>query len=220
MDPDRLIRVVLVDDQTLIREGIRGLLALSSEIEVVADGEDGDDALRLVEFHHPDVLLLDLRMPRRDGLSVLEELSERDSATATLVLTTFDDDEMVFRAMRAGAKGFLLKDVTLDQLVGAIRELARGGTLWQPAVTERLLRAARGKPATVEGFDKPMPLTDRETDVLRLMVAGYSNREIAEAIHLAPGTIKNHVSNVLLKLGVRDRTRAVIRALELGLLES
>jgi DNA-binding NarL/FixJ family response regulator len=220
MDPDRLIRVVLVDDQTLIREGIRGLLALSSEIEVVADGEDGDDALRLVEFHHPDVLLLDLRMPRRDGLSVLEELSERDSATATLVLTTFDDDEMVFRAMRAGAKGFLLKDVTLDQLVEAIRELARGGTLWQPAVTERLLRAARGKPATVEGFDKPMPLTDRETDVLRLMVAGYSNREIAEAIHLAPGTIKNHVSNVLLKLGVRDRTRAVIRALELGLLES
>jgi DNA-binding NarL/FixJ family response regulator len=136
------------------------------------------------------------------------------------VLTTFDDDEMVFRAMRAGAKGFLLKDVTLDQLVEAIRELARGGTLWQPAVTERLLRAARGKPATVEGFDKPMPLTDRETDVLRLMVAGYSNREIAEAIHLAPGTIKNHVSNVLLKLGVRDRTRAVIRALELGLLES
>lgn len=158
-------------------------------------------------------------MPRRDGIATLEALAERDDVPPTLVLTTFDDDELVLRALRAGASGYLLKDVTLEQLVGAIRTLADGGTLLQPALTDRLLRAVTRREPTVEGFDQPEPLTRREADVLRLVAAGYSNAEIAIALHLAVGTVKNHVSNILLKLGVRDRTRAVLRALDLGLLD-
>jgi len=214
-----MIRVALVDDQALIRQGIRGLLELSDEIDVVGDGADGDEALALVDSHHPDVLLLDLRMPRRDGIATLEALRQRGSEVPVLVLTTFDDDELVFGAMKAGARGYLLKDVTLEQLVGAIRVLVSGGNLWHPALTERLIRAAQSGPSMSDSFVKPQPLTERELDILRLVVAGYSNREIAAAIHLAPGTVKNHVSSVLLKLGVRDRTRAVIKALDLGLLD-
>lgn len=129
------VRVALVDDQTLVREGIRSLLGLSEEVEVVAEGTDGDDALCLVARGDVDVLLLDLRMPRRDGIATLTELAARGSRVPVLVLTTFDDDELVLRALRAGARGYLLKDVTLDQLVGAIRTLAAGGTLLQPALT-------------------------------------------------------------------------------------
>jgi DNA-binding NarL/FixJ family response regulator len=215
-----MTRVAIVDDQTLVRQGIRSLLALSPEIEVVAEGEDGDDALAIVAVGGVDVLLLDLRMPRTDGIAALEAMRARGDTVPVLVLTTFDDDELVLRALRAGARGYLLKDVTLDQLIGAVRTLAAGGTLLQPALTDRLLRAvASGRSSTVEGFERPEPLTARELDVLRLMAAGYSNNEIASALHLAPGTVKNHVTAVLLKLGVRDRTRAVLRALDLGLLE-
>lgn len=214
-----MIRVVLVDDQTLVRQGIRSLLALSDEIEVVGEGEDGDAALALLAATDVDVLLLDLRMPRRDGIATLEALAERGSTVPVLVLTTFDDDELVLRALRAGARGYLLKDVTLDQLVGVIHTLAEGGTLLQPGLTDRLFRAAAARPAGVEAHERPEPLTARETDVLRLAAAGYSNGEIAAALHLASGTVKNHLSSVFLQLGVRDRTRAVLRALELGLLE-
>jgi len=136
-----------------------------------------------------------------------------------IVLTTFDDDQLALDALRAGARGYLLKDVTLDQLVGAIRTVAAGGTLLQPALTDRLLRAISERGSDVTGIPRPDPLTDRELDTLRLVAAGYSNREIASALHLAPGTVKNHVSNVLHKLGVRDRTRAVLRAFDLGLLD-
>ena len=214
-----MIRVGLVDDQTLVRQGIRSLLELSDEIDVVGEGEDGDAALALLREVDVDVLLLDLRMPRRDGIATLEALAERGSTVPVLVLTTFDDDELVLRALRAGARGYLLKDVTLDQLVGAIGTLAAGGTLLQPGLTDRLFRAAAARPVGVEAYDRPEPLTTRETDVLRLAAAGYSNAEIAGALHLASGTVKNHLSSVFLKLGVRDRTRAVLRALELGLLE-
>jgi DNA-binding NarL/FixJ family response regulator len=215
-----MTRVAIVDDQTLVRQGIRSLLALSPEIEVVAEGEDGDDALAIVAAGGLDVLLLDLRMPRTDGIAALEAMRARGDTVPVLVLTTFDDDELVLRALRAGARGYLLKDVTLDQLLGAVRTLAAGGTLLQPALTDRLLRAvSSGRTTTVEGFERPEPLTARELDVLRLMAAGLSNNEIASALHLAPGTVKNHVTAVLLKLGVRDRTRAVLRALDLGLLE-
>jgi len=214
-----MIRVAVVDDQTLVREGIRSLLALADDIEVVGDADDGDAALALLDAVAVDVLLLDLRMPRRDGIATLEALAERDDAPPTLVLTTFDDDELVLSALRAGAQGYLLKDVTLEQLVGAIRTLAGGGMLLQPALTDRVLRAVTGRATTVDGFERPDPLTGRELDVLGLVAAGYSNREIADALHLAVGTVKNHVSNLLLKLGVRDRTRAVLRALDLGLLE-
>ncbi|MFS0704435.1 response regulator [Cellulomonas sp. 179-A 9B4 NHS] len=215
-----MIRVVLVDDQTLVRQGVRGLLGLSDAVDVVAEGADGDEALALVAEHRPDVLLLDLQMPRRDGIATLEALRDAGDPTPVLVLTTFDDDALVARALGAGAHGYLLKDVTLEQLVDAVRRVAAGERLWQPAVTDRLLRALLDRPVVVDGLDRPEPLTARELDVLRLLAAGWSNREIADTLHLAPGTVKNHVSAVLLKLGVRDRTRAVLRALDLGLLGS
>jgi len=215
-----VIRVAVVDDQTLVRQGIVGLLSLSDDIEVVAEGEDGEDALALVAAGGVDVLLLDLRMPHRDGISVLEELRDRDLTLPVLVLTTFDDDELVIRALRAGARGYLLTDVTLEQLVSAISVLADGGTLLQPGLTDRLFRAVQKGGSGVEGIQRPEPLTPRELDVLRLVAAGYSNVEISTALHLAPGTVKNYLSAVFAKLGVRDRTRAVLRALDLGLLET
>lgn len=215
-----MIRVAIVDDQTLVRQGIRSLLALSDEIDVVGEAGDGDEALVLVSSHDIDVLLLDLRMPRRDGIATLEALHADDNQVPVLVLTTFDDDELVLSALRAGARGYLMKDVTLDQLVGAIHTVAAGGTILQPALTDRLLHAVSKSPTEAIGSVRPDPLTDRELDILRLLAAGYSNREIASALHLATGTVKNHVSNILLKLGVRDRTRAVLRALDLGLLDN
>ena len=215
------IRVLVVDDQTLVRQGIRSLLGLSDAVTVVGEAGDGDEALELLvgDGVEVDVVLLDLRMPRRDGVATLEAIAERDLDVAVLVLTTFEDDEQALTALRAGARGYLLKDVTLDQLVSAIQTVAAGGTLLQPALTDRLLRAVVERPSAVVGFERPEPLTSREVDVLRLVAAGYSNREIATALHLATGTVKNHVSNVLLKLGVRDRTRAALRALDLGLLD-
>jgi DNA-binding NarL/FixJ family response regulator len=215
-----MTRVAIVDDQTLVRQGIRSLLALSEEIEVVAEAGDGNEALAILDATDVDVLLLDLRMPRRDGIATLDALRARDDHVPVLVLTTFDDDELALKALRAGARGYLLKDVTLDQLVGAIHTVAAGGTLLQPALTDRLLRAVSERTTEPTGIAGPDPLTDRELDTLRLVAAGYSNREIASALHLATGTVKNHVSNVLLKLGVRDRTRAVLKALDLGLLDN
>lgn len=212
------IRVAVVDDQTLVRQGIRSLLQLTDVVEVVAEAADGYEAMDVLGKHDVDVMLLDLRMPRLDGVGTLTAMSERGMWVPVLVLTTFDDDELMLRAFRAGAKGFLLKDVTLDLLVEAIRTLAAGGTMLQPALTDRLLRAVTAAPAGVAGNVVLEPLTDRELDVLRLAAAGWSNKEIAAALHLADGTVKNHMSSVLSKLGVRDRTRAVLRALDLGLL--
>src|SRR5699024_4261095 len=167
----------------------------------------------------PDVLLLDLRMPGRDGISTLEALTAEGIEVPALVLTTFDDDELVLQALRAGARGYLLKDVTLDQLVGAIESVATGDRVVQPGLTDRLVRSLGDLPGTAD--TDPLvrqSLSARETEVLRLLASGWSNREIAEGLHLAEGTVKNRVSSVLLKLGVRDRTRAVLRALHLGLL--
>jgi len=214
------IRVVIADDQTLMRQGLRSLLAISEEVAVVGEAGDGDEALERVAELEPDVLLLDLRMPGRDGIATLEALRERGSDVPVLVLTTFDDDELVLRALRAGARGYLLKDVALEELVGAIRTLAAGETLVQPALTDRLLRGigTRPEPDDFAHLPTPEPLTPRETQVLRLLAGGFTNREIAEALFLAEGTVKNHISTVLAKLGVRDRTRAVLRALHLGLL--
>jgi DNA-binding NarL/FixJ family response regulator len=212
------VRVVVADDQTLVRQGIRSLLALSPEVEVVGEGADGDEALRLLQDHDVDVLLLDLRMPGRDGIATLAAMRERGLHVPVLVLTTFDDEDLVLRAVLGGARGYLLKDVTLDQLVSGVRSVAAGGALLQPALTERLLRAMAERLDSVGGLERPEPLTPREIDVLQLAAAGWSNREIAHGLHLAQGTVKNHMSSVLQKLGVRDRTRAVLRALELGLL--
>ncbi len=212
-----MIRVCLVDDQTLVRQGIRSLLGIAGDVEVIAEAGDGAAAVAAIEADRPDVVLLDLRMPGHDGIWTLRTLRERGSTVPVLVLTTFDDDELVLQAVRAGAAGYLLKDVTLDQLMGAVRTLAAGGTLVQPAITERLLRAVRAGPAPATPAQLP-ELTGRELDVLRLLASGYPNREIAAALFLAEGTVKNHVSSVLFKLGVKDRTSAVLRALQHGLL--
>jgi DNA-binding NarL/FixJ family response regulator len=213
-----VIRVCLVDDQTLIRQGIRSLLDLADGIEVVAEAADGEEALAVIADTQPDVVLLDIRMPRLDGIGTLRALAERQALPATLVLTTFDDDEAVLEAVRAGARGYLLKDVTLEQVVEAIQTLAGGGTLIQPAITAGLLQRLAERPPSSERLDRPDPLTPREVEILRLLAGGYSNREIGRALHLTEGTVKNHVSNLLWKLGVRDRTRAVLRGLELGLI--
>ncbi len=210
------VRLVLADDQTLVRHGIRSLLEIAGGIDVVAEAEDGAAAVEAVRKHEPDVLLLDLRMPGRDGIWALETLRDEGPEVAVLVLTTFDDDALVLRALQAGARGYLLKDVTLEQLADAVRTLAAGETLVQPAVTARLLRAVRSGPAPADAA--PAELTGREREVLRLMAQGWSNRQIADALYLAEGTVKNHVSNVLLKLGAKDRTRAVLLALQGGLL--
>jgi DNA-binding NarL/FixJ family response regulator len=215
------VRVVLVDDQTLVRHGIRSLLEIAGGFEVVAEADDGASGVAAVGEHRPDVVLLDLRMPGTDGLWALDELRRRRLDVPALVLTTFDDDELLLRALRAGAQGYLLKDVTVDQLAGAVRTLADGGTHVQPSVTARLVRAIGDgslPDGAAHGEAFVQPLTERETEVLRLMAEGCTNREIADVLHLAPGTVKNHVSAVLLKLDTADRTKAVLRALHHGLL--
>lgn len=211
-----MIRVLLVDDQTLVRQGVRSLLELAADLEVVAEAEDGEAALRLIPEHAPDVVLLDMRMPRLSGLEVLERLHASGQLPPTLILTTFDDDALVLDGIRAGAKGYLLKDVSLEVLLSAIRTLAAGGSLIQPAVTERILRGFAREAAPA--YPQLEPLTERETEILRLMSGGYSNKEIARALKLTEGTVKNHVSSILGKMGVRDRTRAVLKALDTGLL--
>lgn len=211
-----MIRVCVVDDQTLVRQGIRSLLELATDVEVSGEADDGGAAVEVIEADPPDVVLLDLRMPRHDGIWVLRALRERGIRVPVLVLTTFDDDDLVLRAVRAGAAGYLLKDVTLEQLLTAVRTLAAGGTLVQPGITERVLRAVRDD-LSPRATARPA-LTGRELAVLRLLAGGYANREIAEALFLAEGTVKNHVSSVLGKLGVKDRTGAVVYALRHGLL--
>lgn len=213
-----MIRVVLVDDQTLIRQGVRSLLALSDDIEVVGEASDGQEALEIVPKLKPDVLLLDLRMPNMNGLQVLEALAERDQQPPTLILTTFDDDELVLGGIRAGAKGYLLKDVALEDLLNAVRTLASGNTFVNPAITDRLLKGLKSHSTEFSALEQPEAMTGRETEILRLMAGGYSNKEIARALDVAEGTIKNHVSNILSKMGVRDRTRAVLKAIEAGLI--
>lgn len=211
-----MIRVCIVDDQTLVRQGIQSLLELVDDIEVVAEASDGDEAVRVIMECKPDVVLLDVRMPVMSGLDVLQELNAASELPPTLILTTFDDQPVVLEGIRRGAKGFLLKDVSLDQLVNAIRALSQGETLIQPAITERIVKSAAQMANDFPSLDISEPLTEREVEVLRLMTGGHSNREIADALHVAEGTVKNHVSNILSKMGVRDRTRAVLKAIEQG----
>lgn len=211
-----MIRVMLVDDQTLVRQGVRSLLALSDDIEVIGEASDGASAIEQVPTLQPDVLLLDLRMPEVNGIEVLSSLSGQDQLPPTLILTTFDDDELVLAGIRAGAKGYLLKDVALEVLLDAVRTLAAGQTLINPAITERLQQGLKSHHTEFSALEQPEAMTPRETEILRLMAGGYSNKEIARALDVAEGTIKNHVSNILSKMGVRDRTRAVLKAIEAG----
>lgn len=209
-----MIRVFISDDQLLVRQGIRTLLEMHGEVAIAGEAADGDETMARIDAARPDVLLLDVRMPQKDGLEVLRTLGARHALPPTLVLTTFDDSHVVLECIRAGARGFMLKDVSYEQLIRAIQTIAAGDTLFQPAVTQRLLRTA-GDPRSLP---KTETLTEREIEVVRLMSGGYSNKEIAHALGTAEGTIKNHVSNILSKFGVRDRTRAVLKALECGLL--
>ena len=211
-----MIRVVLVDDQTLVRRGVRALLELAGDIAIVGEAEDGVAGAALIRRERPDVVLLDVRMPKAGGLDLLRELRGSDELPPTILLTTFDDDDALLEGVKAGARGYLLKDVSLEQLTGAIRAVAAGDTLIRPAVTERVLRGLEHVRRDFDALDPPDPLTKRETEILRLMAGGYSNREIADALGTAEGTIKNHASSILSKLGVRDRTRAVLKALEKG----
>jgi DNA-binding NarL/FixJ family response regulator len=208
-----VIRVVLVEDQTIVREGLRALLALNADITIAGEAGDGEEALAVIEREKPDVVLLDLRMPRLDGLGVLRAIK-----TPALILTTFDDDAMLFEAVRAGAKGWLLKDVSLERLTTAIRTVAAGGTCIEPVITERIVRALDGSGVAFESAALPEALTDREKTILRFLAGGYSNREISGMLKISDGTVKNHISSVLSKLGVRDRTRAVLKAIDLGLI--
>lgn len=213
-----MIRVLVADDETLVRAGIRTLLERVPEVEVVAEAADGDEALAELG-RGVDVGLLDVRMPRRGGIEVLCALAPVPEPPPCLLLTTFDDREVLLAGLRAGARGYLRKDVTLETLVRAIHALADGRTFFQPALTEKLLRGVRR--SGIPGVPPPPillePLTPRETEVLRLVAGGYSNREVAEALGTAEGTIKVHMSSILSKLGVRDRVQAVLRALEGGL---
>ena len=214
-----MINVLLVDDQTLVRQGVRSLLDLSEDIRVVAEAGDGQQALQMIPESRPDVVLLDMRMPNMSGLDVLNAMKDREGMPPVIILTTFDDDQLVLAGMKAGAKGYLLKDVSLDQLVDAVKIVAAGGSLVAPVVTQRLLSGLKNMQNDFASLDRPDPLTDRETEILRLMASGYSNKEIANSLGVAEGTVKNHGSNILSKLGVRDRTRAVLKAFELGIVQ-
>ena len=213
-----MIRVALADDQTLVRQGIRSLLKLTPDLRVVAEAADGAEALAVLATTPVDVVLLDVRMPRATGLEVLAAVARTKAPPPCVLLTTFDDDAIALEGIRLGARGFLLKDVSLEQLADAIRTVAAGGTLINPAVTERVVRGLARLGASVPAADVPTALTPRELDVLRLIASGKSNREIADALGTAEATVKNQASSIFSKLGVRDRTRAVLRAIELGVL--
>ena len=215
------VRVLLADDQALFREALATLLDVRPEIEVVGEAGDGDEALRRSAQLQPDVVLMDLHMPVLDGIAATRRLRIEQPGVRVLALTTFDDDEAVFAALRAGAVGYLLKDVSGDRLVEAVQAATRGESVLQPSVAAKLVaRVARlpeDEPRT-RPQPLPVPLSDRELEVVRLLAAGSSNREIAAALFLAEGTVKNHVTNLLAKLGARDRTQAALRARALELL--
>lgn len=212
------IKVMLADDQHLVREGIASLLALTTSVVVVGGVSNGSEVIEGVRKFQPDVILLDIRMPVMTGIDALHALKEANITIPTILLTTFDDDELMLQGIRAGARGFLLKDVTLENLVAAIETVHRGETCLQPALTARILRGLANQGSSFVSQPEPDALSEKEIEILRLMVGGYSNREIAVSIHKSEGTVKNQVSSILGKLGVRDRTRAVLRAIDLGLL--
>ncbi|MCO6004858.1 response regulator transcription factor [Actinoallomurus purpureus] len=215
-----MIRVLIVDDQTIVRAGFAALLAAQPDIDVVGQCGDGREAVRLAEAHRPDVVLMDIRMPKMDGIDATKRIlaDPANGSTRVLMLTTFDVDEYVYEALSAGASGFLLKDSTADDLVAAVRVVARGDALLAPQVTGRLIREfARQR----RDQPKPAPalatLTARETEVLQLIAGGLSNAEIAARLVVSEHTVKTHVARVFTKLGLRDRAQAVVLAYESGL---
>jgi DNA-binding NarL/FixJ family response regulator len=215
-----MIRLLLVDDQALFREGLHTLLSLHEDLQVVGEAGNGLEALAAADALRPDVVLMDLRMPILDGVATTRRLLAAHPTTRVIVVTTFDDDELVFDGLRAGAVGYLLKDVSSDKLVEAIRAAARGESFLQPSIAAKVLAEFNRLEHSAAPPPPPLaePLSERELEILRLLAAGDSNKEIAAALFIAEGTVKNHVTNILGKLDARDRTQAALRARELGLI--
>jgi len=213
------IRILLVDDQRLMREGLRMLLELEPDLQVVGEATDGAAALAEYARLTPDVVLMDIRMPGMDGVEATRRIRQRWPEARILILTTFDEDAYVFDGLRAGALGYLLKDISGHDLAQAVRTVAAGGALIQPSVAARVVAefARLAAPARPAAERLPEPLSEREQEILALVAAGLTNREIADRLALAEGTVKNYVTVILGKIGARDRTQAALRARELGL---
>lgn len=211
-----MIEVLIADDQAMVRSGLRLILEAEHDIVVVAEADNGSEAVRLARRDRPDVVLMDVRMPVMDGLEATKQVTEQVEGTRVIVLTTFDLDDYVYGSLRAGASGFLLKDAGGDQLVEAVRIVAAGDALIAPSVTKRLISEFARQPASseVQGLDD---LTDREVEVLGLVAKGLSNAEIGEELFVSETTVKTHVSHILSKLQLRDRVQAVVAAYESGL---
>lgn len=213
------IRILIVDDQALIRSGLRMILEAEPGLTVTGEASDGREALEIATRQRPDVVLMDIRMPTMDGIDATRRLnaSTLDPKPRVLILTTFDLDEYVYAAIRAGASGFLLKDAPPDDLIHAIRVVARGEALLAPTVTRRLIEEFASQPQSDSEPDGMDELTERETEVLRSLAAGLSNAEISDALFVSEATVKTHISHILTKLGLRDRVQAVVVAYESGL---
>ena len=216
-EPHGGIRVLLVDDQSLLREGLKTLLELHADLRVVGEASNGDEAERLAERLRPHIVLMDLRMPRCDGVTATRRIVERWPNIHVLVLTTYDDDDLVFQSIEAGAMGYLLKDVGSDALADAIRAASRGDSPLQPSIARKVLKRLRASAPAPEAATEVEPLTRREIDVLRLLGAGATNREIADTLALSEGTVKNYISTILAKTALRDRTQAALYAVRRGL---
>lgn len=214
-----LTRVVLVDDQELVRTGFRMILDAESDIEVVGEAADGEAALAVVAETKPDVVLMDVRMPRMDGIEATRFIGGLDSPPRVLILTTFDLDDYVYEALRAGASGFLLKDTPADDLVAGVRVVASGEALLAPSVTRRLIEEFTNRPESTVPTASLEQLTERESEVLVQIARGRSNAEIAEELFVSETTVKTHVSHILTKLDLRDRVQAVVVAYESGLVK-
>lgn len=220
MTATNVIRILLVDDQALFREGLRTLLDVQPGLQVVGEAANGEEALHLAAALRPAVVLMDLHMPVLDGVAATRRLHETQPECKVLVLTTFDDDEYVFDGLRAGALGYLLKDTASDKLVEAIRAAARGESFLQPSIAAKVVaeftRLANQAPARPQPLVEP--LSERELEILRLVASGASNKQVAARLCIAEGTVKNHMTNILGKLGVSDRMQATLKAKELGII--
>lgn len=214
------IRILIVDDQALFREGLRTLLSVQPDFEVLGEAANGEHALRMAVQLQPEVVLMDLRMPVMDGVTATQRLHEVLPNSKVIVLTTFDDEDLVFDGLRAGAVGYLLKDVSSEKLFEAIRAAARGEYFLLPSITTKVMaefsRLSRLKPVKIQPLAEP--LSPREMEILRVVATGASNRDIAESLVIAEGTVKNHLTNILGKLNVKDRMQAVLKAREFGLI--